>query len=95
MKEHYGMSDVSYNNLKKGGVTEKQFFDAIKLFDPNRSMAKISYISIFYYIDQKGDFNKPPFFPHKKIAKAVYECLSPSEKMNVLKYLDDINDGEL
>lgn len=95
MKEHFGLTDDSYSDLIKKGVTEKYMFNSIPLFDPDKTGAKIGYVGLFYYIDKKGDFNKKPLFPHKKIAHAVFETLSPSQKMNILKYIDDYNDGEL
>ena len=86
MKEHFGLTDKIYNELLKSGVTVSQMFKAIPLFDPNKSDCEISKVSLMYFMDQKGSFNKPPFFPSKKIAQAVFKTLSSKEKIEILEY---------
>ena len=89
MQEHYGFTDAEYSALLKDGVTDIDLYKSVKLFDPDNTRAPISYIGLFHYIDKKGDFNKKPMFPHKKIALALFEKLLIKGKMAVAEYIED------
>jgi hypothetical protein len=88
MKDHFQLSTKQYNTLIKQGVTVKDFFDSIPLFDPYKTGSEINKVGLLYYVDEKKDFNQPPFFPHKKIALAYFENLSIKEKILVAEYID-------
>ena len=90
MKDHYGFSDDAYDALIKSGVTVKDLFRAVSLFDPYDSGAEINLTGLLYYVDKKGDFNEPPLLPHKKIAKAFWEQLPIREKIAVAEYIDEV-----
>lgn len=93
MKEHYGLDDAAYQALQKQGVTDLELFRMVKLFDPNETGANLkSKISLFAYIDKKGDWSKPPTkLKHKLVAKAIFDSLEikAEEKLQILEYLED------
>ncbi len=88
MQQHYGLTDELMAGLKKAGVTERNLYDSVKLFDPDNTGDPISQISLLHYIDKKGSFNDPPANAHKLIAKAVFERLKIKEKIAVAEYLE-------
>lgn len=94
MQEHYNFSDAEYDSLLDDGVTIADLFKSVKLFDPYKTMAPIAYVSLFLYVDEKGDFNKPPIFPHKKIAQALFDKLAIKEKCELAEYIEDLEQGE-
>ncbi|MBV1928691.1 MAG: hypothetical protein KUG81_04185 [Gammaproteobacteria bacterium] len=97
MQEHYGITDAEFKGLVKSGVTDGDLYRAVKFFDPNGSGVPLGKVSLLYYIDSKGDFNSPPTkLKHKLIAKALFKSLDlkSSEKMMILEYIEDANDGE-
>ena len=89
MKDHYQLSDDNYQKLIDDGVTVEQMFKAMPLFDPNSKGVEVGFLSLVYYIDNKGDFNSPPFFAHKKIAQIVFDQLPIKEKIFVAEYIDE------
>lgn len=88
MKDHYQLTSVAYSSLLNDGVDKVDMFKSIPLFDPNKTEAPISKVGVLYYLDKKGDFNKGPRYPHKKIAKALFEAMNPKDQFEVLSYLD-------
>ena len=88
MKEHYGFSDEEYNKLIESGVTIRDLFKAVPLFDPYGSGEPINFTGLLYYIDAKGDFNEPPKLPHKKIATAFFNGLPIKERIAAAEYID-------
>lgn len=99
--DHYGFSSEEISALKKIGVTEKILFTNIKKFDPAGTGEPISFVCIFHYIDEYGNFNDPPFTPDKKIAKALYNKLKAWQKRQICEYLEswendfeDVDDDE-
>ena len=88
MKEHYRLNDVNYAKLIKSGVTNLDFLNSITIFDPIKSNLELSLINLYYYVDSVGDFNARPSCAHKKIAKAMFEQLETSEKLNLLEYIE-------
>jgi len=94
MKTHYGFTDEAYKALLKSGVTEKDLYKSIVLFDPEKSGEPMSQVNLFYYVDEKGNFNDPPHnIAHKKIAKALFERLPIKEKIAVSEYLESWENG--
>jgi hypothetical protein len=93
MQTHYGFTDQQIKTLAKSGVGVKELYSVVKLFDPDETGEPISQINLYYYIDTKGNFNDPPANSHKKIALEIFNNLSNREKMNVLKYLEDLDNN--
>jgi len=96
MQQHYCLTDEEYKKLIDNGVTISDLYNNVQLFDKNGSQEPISKIGLYYYIDQKGDFNSPPInLKHKQIARAVFNSLNitATEKLQILEYIEDaIND---
>lgn len=89
VKDHYKLDSKQYDKLMDNGVTVVQMFKAMPLFDPYKTGTEVGLVSLLYYVDAKGDFNSPPKFPHKKIAKAVFEMLPIKDKILVAEYIED------
>lgn len=89
IKDHYDFSDSEYNALLSDGVSIENLFKAMKFFDTLGTKKPITYVNLFYYVDLKGDFNKKPPFPHRKIALALFEKLSIQQKLSVAEYIED------
>lgn len=94
LQEHYNLSAAQCSSLSKVGVQQIDLFRNIKFFDPHDSKAPISKINLLYYLDNQGDFQQPPLVSHKLIAKEIFETLTSKEKLEVLSYLDYINNGD-
>lgn len=88
MKEHYNFSDETYAALLKSGVKVKHLFKTVELFDPYKTGGEINFTGLLYYIDSKGDFDQPPNFPHKRIAKAFFNQLPIGEKIAAAEYIE-------
>lgn len=88
MKKHFSFDDKQYPALLKNGVVVADLFETVKLFDPYKTMATINKVGLFYYLDAKGDFNKRPSYPHRKIAKMFFENLNNDDKIEVFSYLE-------
>lgn len=88
MQEHFNLSNEAFSRLLKQKVTVKDFYRTAKLFDPFHLDADVSKIGLLYYIDEKGDFDKPPSFPHKKIAKAFSETLNIFDQCMIAEYIE-------
>jgi len=89
MKDHYRLNSEQYENLMNNNVTVVHMFKAMQLFDPNKTGAEVGLVGLLYYVDSKGDFESPPNFPHKKIAKAVFNMLEIKDKIMVAEYIED------
>jgi len=94
MKDHYQINDLAWTELQKHGIVQKDLLKFIKLFDPNYSESEITKVNLMYYVDSKGDFSEPPFFPHKRIAKAVFDSLDTREKLDIMEYIDYLENGD-
>lgn len=94
MKNHYQLTDVAYAKLIGDKVTVKDLFKCVPLFDPYKTGCEINKVGLLYYVDQKGDFNTPPNFPHKKIARAIFDCLGIKDKIMVAEYIDYLENGD-
>ena len=90
MRDHYGLSREAYDKLLKEGVTIKAMFKAVPLFDTLGTGKPITKINLYYLIDKKGDFMEPPFYPYKKIARAVFDQLGIKDKIQVAEYADEM-----
>jgi hypothetical protein len=91
MQKHFGLTDEEYKKLTGNGITIADLYNNVQFFDKNGSGEPISKIGLYYYIDQKGNFNSPPInLKHKQIARAVYNSLNlpAGEKLQILEYLD-------
>lgn len=96
MQQHYGLTDVEYKKLLDNGITIADLYNNVKVFDKLSTGEPIGKINLYYYIDDKGDFNAPPVkLKHKQIARALFESLdiSASEKMQILQYIEDAKDN--
>lgn len=98
MQTHYNLPDSVFSELtEKNSITTMDFLTALKWFCPHDREVQISKISLLFYIDAKGDFTDGNE-KHKKIARAIFSCLSGSEKVEVLGYLqwheDQISNAE-
>lgn len=89
MHEHYNISDAEWEKLQERGVTIKDLFQSLHYFVPKGSEAPVSPVCLMLYYDNHGDFRRPPYFPHKKIAEAIFNCLETKEKFALLRYMDD------
>lgn len=94
MAEHYQLTEESVGFLEGHGVKFQHLFSSVKLFDPHGTNSEINKIGLLYYVDEKGDFNEPPFFPHKRIAQAVYNQLPVVDKLMIAEYIDVMENGE-
>lgn len=95
MKQHYNLNDVEWNKLV-GEVTTMELLKAIPEFDPHGSELPITKVSLLHYLDKHGDFSEGGE-PHRKIAKAVFASLDNKDKVEVMKYmqwLDDEGDSD-
>lgn len=97
MYDHYGLSEDQWKSLQKKGVTIKDLFESVKLFGPkdgNPEAECAGVMSLFHYVDYKGDFSQPPkTLPHKLIAQAVFENLEIKEKISVAEYIELAENG--
>lgn len=87
MQHHYNFSDEVYAKLLKEGVTVKHLFQSIVLFDPHHSGAELgNATSLLYYLDEKKTIETGKDFPHRKIARAIFDSLSVREKISIAEY---------
>jgi hypothetical protein len=89
MRDHFSLSKEAYESLIKNKVTVTDLFRSIKLFDPYDTGAPINFVGLMYYVDKMGDFEQPPLFVHKKIAKAFWEGLPIKQKIAIAEYIED------
>jgi len=94
MREHYQINDKAWSELQKHKISLPDLFRCVKLFDPNESNSEITKVNLMYYVDKKGDFNNPPLLPHKRIAKAVFDSLDTKEKLEIMEYIDYLENGD-
>lgn len=92
MKEHYGFTQDEFDNLSKE-VKTIDLIKAVPEFDPYNTGEPLTKISLMYYIDNHGDFNEGSE-PHKKIAKALFMSLPPTDKIEIFSYLEYTEAGE-
>lgn len=91
MKEHYQLTESKYKKLLANGITDVDLFKSVDLFDPNKTGEKLGKVNLYYYIDNKGDFNSPPTkLKHKQIARAMFNSLemSAQEQLQILEYIE-------
>ena len=88
MKDHYQLTDESYEELLSQSVTVKDMYNAIPLFDRDGNGLEIGIIGLLHYVDKKGDFNSKPIFPHKRIATAIFNQLAIKDKIMVAEYIE-------
>lgn len=92
MKEHYGLTDAQIITLSKSGIGTKELFHAAKEFSAGPTdLAPVSKISLLHFIDKHGDFSESRN-SLDRIALAVYENLDKKSKLEVMNYLDDMED---
>lgn len=92
MQEHYQLSDEEFSFLLKDDVGINELYNCLRFFDPNKSMKPISGINLFYALDIKGSPFKKPFTSWKLIFKCLYKKLPVKEKLEINKYLEDLDD---
>ena len=79
MNEELGISQKSYTNLiNKVGL--KAVYDFCNKYMPG-------HIGLYHYIDARGRFI-PNKYKQDIIASAIFDGLSTSDKMNVLQYIE-------
>ena len=88
MRKHFRLSKKSFKKLVKQGVTVKDFYKAIPLFDVHGSGAPISKTCLLHYIDNKGDFRKGAAIAHRLIARALFADMKNKDKMEIYAYFD-------
>lgn len=86
MKQHYGLSDAEWEKLSKE-VDTMGLIKAVPEFDPHNHGEPLNAMSLMYYIDKHGDFNEGNE-QHKKIARAMFGSLDPSDKLEIFSYLE-------
>lgn len=89
MQEHFGFSDEQMKLLAKKNIGVKDLFQFANKFDPTGNLAPISGVTLYFYIDKKGDFMEPPNFKNKEICKQIFERLDTEDQMLVLQYAND------
>ena len=92
MKQHYNIGDKEWIELSKS-VTTMDLLKSISEFDPSGSEVGITKVSVLHYLDKHGDFNEGDEI-HKKIASAVFSSLEPSDKVDVMKYMQWMEEGD-
>lgn len=94
MHEHLGLNDEQGAELLGSGVTVKNMFDFARNYAVKGSDNPLTYVNLFYYVDEKGDFDGAPHFAHKKIARVLFENLDIKQKIELSEYISDLEDGE-
>ena len=95
MKTHYGLTDSVFSELtEEQGITIMDLLTTLPLFCPYDRDIPVTKISLLYYIDAEGDFTEGNA-KHKKIARAVFQCLSAADQIEVLSYLQYHEDEPL
>lgn len=93
MIDHYRLTEEAYNGLLEKGVTVGDMVRERKRFRiPGSDQGdehEVSHVMLMYYYDQNGDWNSGFESNHKMIAKAVFECLNNSEKVQVMGYMEE------
>ena len=84
MREELGISEREYKKLLKKVGLDKIYNYRIK-YGPG-------YISLFYYIDERGSFMRRKYF-QDYIAKSIYDSLDASRQLSVLQYIEDKNEN--
>jgi hypothetical protein len=92
VKQHYNLSDAEWNKLIESGVAIKDLFHAIPEFDPRGTRLPITKVSLLLYLDNHGDFDTDSI--HGKIGMAVFSSLESREKIEVMKYVQWLSDGD-
>ena len=94
MQQHYNIDDESYKKLLKDGVTIANLFKSIPIFDPHKSGAELgNKTSLFYYLDDKKTIENGKPFPHRKIARAIFNMLPIMDKIAVAEYEEYVENG--
>jgi len=92
MKQHYNLNDVEWNKLERT-VKTMDLLKAIPEFDPNGSEVSITKVSLMYYLDKHGDFSEGNKI-HQKIARAIFGSLDASDKIEIMKYVQWLEEGD-
>jgi hypothetical protein len=59
MQEHFGFTDDQMKLLSKKRIGIKELFKFARDFDPTGKMCPVSGVTLYYYMDKKGDFMGP------------------------------------
>ena len=94
MQSHFGFTDEQMNSLKEQGVTIRHLFEWANKYKIGSSSAEVSYINLFYYVDEKGDFEGKPDFPSRIISRTIFENLTIHQKIELSEYIESKIDGE-
>lgn len=90
MQEYFQLTDIEYNSLSEK-ITISNFFNSVKFFNPLKTNKNISYINLFYCIDEKKknpfNKNKKPY-PWQLIFMTLFEKLDNKRKTQVLEYIE-------
>lgn len=95
MKTHFGFTEDQMKELAKKRVSIADLFNFAKDYDITGKGCEISVVNLLHYVDKKGDFNNPPHFKHRLIAREIFKNLCARQKLEVMGYLADLEDGEL
>jgi len=85
VREELGCSIEEYTTLV-GKVGDKTIYNFVIKYGSG-------IIGLYYFIDDRGRF-VPPKYKQDYIAKAIMDSLTAGDKMNVLRYLEDLDDGD-
>ncbi len=83
MNEWYGLNDTEYEKLIKSGITTLDFIKSIPLFKAEDS--PVSVLNLLLYLDQFGSESPTT---HGLIFKAVYNSLPVNEQIDVIHYIE-------
>lgn len=91
LRDHYGLDDEAMQRLQKAGVTDKDLFKFLPLFQATDT--EVTKIHLMYYADTHGDFLEGKS-KSDLVAQEVFERLVMKEKLEVGGYLDWLENGE-
>jgi hypothetical protein len=86
MHEELGITELKYDELLSDGVGISDIYEFLNKYNTGQ-------VCLYYYADENGRF-MPPKTNDDKIANAVFDNLTTAEKMNLLSYLEDIDDNK-
>lgn len=81
--------------LLMGKYTEERLLASKQYFVfEGANIAPVTTLRLFYYIDSHGNFLEKGKKCHHNIARAIFESMNNHHKVEVMQYIEDLNEEE-
>jgi len=89
LQELYSLNDENIISLRKK-FSDEALLRNRSYFAIGKMTTPVNLLHIYYYIDREGDFINTGKKIHHKIARGIFDSLAAKDKIQVLEYIDDM-----